>query len=299
VQEFITVFMFIMLFISSAGAEQPAPPTGTGILSGKVLLIQDGKPVPSAVVSLFNVATGPPPDKSAIRRVPEGFVWVRGSGLFKAFLVPGSYNLGVLFRSDQRKKGPPGPDEFFFFPRDEQGDLFQYEVVAGQTTDVGILSRLEPETFPEITNAFVVEGTVYDEQGKPFAGALILVRGDLSTPRPLFISKRTGIDGRYQLKLPIGQQFYLVARENLVDVGRPKSGDFVGSYGGSKPASGQTPAVFSTTGKPVFGIANQVAKGIDITMYKIPDPEEIRKKVLDESEKATAPGSVVSKSPGP
>lgn len=289
--------VLLMVITIATARSAPAPAAAKGFISGKVLLMREGKPVSGAVVSLFNVDTGPAPDQSGIRRVPEGFTRVARTGFFKKSLFPGRYYLGVLFRADPKIKGPPGPDEFFFFPRDDEGKLRQFEVVAGLTTETGDLGVAESEIFPEITNAFVVEGTISDEQGKPFGGVLILVRRNIDSPRPLFISQRTGLDGRYQLKLPPGQKYYLVARENLVDVGRPKPGYFIGTYGGSKPQLGQVSSVFSGS-KTVFGVANQVTKGIDITMYKIPDPEELKKKILEDSKKLTTTGSTTPMTPG-
>ena len=89
-----------------------------------------------------------------------------------------------------------------------------------------------------------------------------------------------------------------MVRENLVNVGRPRPVDFVGTFGGSPPqAAGKSPSVFSG-GKPVTGKENQVLKGIDITMYKIPDPEEVKKRLVDESAKPILPGSSVPQPPG-
>jgi hypothetical protein len=288
---FPTSLLLALVLVGTAGGTQPELPPESGLLAGQVgFETQVDSPRRSAIVSIFNVAGGPPPDDITIRRVPDGLVRVGASGLFRINLPPGRYYLGVLFRRDLEMKGPPTPDEKYFFPRDERGALRQFEVVAGKTSEIGSLSGTEPESTPEIADALVIEGTIADERGKPVAGALIMVRNDLVNPRPLFISKRTKADGRYQLKLPAGGPYYLVVRERLVDVGRPRPGDFVGTYGGSPPrAAGQAPSIFSG-GKPVGGTANQVLKDIDITMYKIPDPEETKKRILQESESPIVPG---------
>ena len=266
-------------------------------LSGRVL--QDGKPFSGGVmVSLFDAMKGSPPDQGSVRRVPKGLMKVDGSGNFRVELAPGKYYLGVVARSDRRRMGPPGPDEEFFFARDKAGELRTFEVFAGQTTETGVLSGSGSESFPEIVNAFTVEGTIYDEQGKPFGGALILVRRDLKVPRPLFISGRTGVDGGYQLKLPAGGPYFLVVRENLVNVGRPAPGNFVGTYGAAKPRSTEIPSIL-TGGRPVAGEVGTVLKGIDIVMYKIPDPEEKKVQFRKQSESPTPPGSVSRQPPRP
>ena len=261
-----------------------------GILKGKVF--QNNKPMPRAIIALFSVTGGNPPDQGSTRRVPDGLIKVEEDGSFMVELVSGKFYLGAVSRSDDRRRmGPPSSDEEFFFARKKDGELRQFEIVGGQINDVGTLSGIMPETFPEIEDYFTVVGTIYNEKGKPFPKALILVRRELRIPRPLFISERTGSDGKYELKLPGGTPYYLVVREDLVNVGRPKPGNFVGIYGGSPPSSGAVPTVFAG-GKVVNGKKGDILKGIDITMYEIPDPEERKKEFQEQSASPTPPGSV-------
>jgi hypothetical protein len=182
-------------------------------------------------------------------------------------------------------------NEKYFFPRDKDNKLVQYDIVEGEILEIDELSGVEPETSTAShRNPLTIEGSIFDEQGKPFGGALILVRSISDSPRPLFISSRTGDDGKYQLKLPAGGPYFLVARTKLVNIGRPKPGDFVGTYGGTSPqAGGKAPSVFSG-GKSVSGGENEVIKGVDIIMYKVPNPEEIKNKLLEQSETPVFPG---------
>lgn len=261
-----------------------------GILKGKVF--QNNKPMPRAIIALFSVAGGNPPDQGSTRRVPDGLIKVEEDGSFMVELVPGKFYLGAVSRSDDRRRmGPPSPDEEFFFARQKDGELRQFEIVGGQITDSGTLRGIMPEFFPEIEDHFTVSGTIYNEKGKPFPKVLVLVRRELTIPRPLFISERTGSDGKFELKLPAGIPYYLVVREDLVNVGRPKPGNFVGIYGGSPPSSGAVPTVFAG-GKVVNGKKGEIIKGIDITMYEIPDPEEKKKEFQVQSSSPTPPGSL-------
>lgn len=292
---FVVVFCFLASVATTVcAADQADLPPGVealkyGVLSGKVL--QDGKPLPFALISVFGVDSGPPPDKGATRRVPEGLIKVRTDGSFRVKLGPGRYYFGVVSREDRSLLGPPATDEPFFFVRDaEGGELRIFEVVEGQDSDIGVLTGSGSESFPDIENYYSVQGTITDKDGKPFEGALILVREQLTIPRPLFISERTGADGKYTLKIPAGQSVFLVVRESLVNVGRPRPGNFVGTYGAKAPGPGQTPTIF-LGGKPVVGEVGTVLTGIDITMYKIPDPEELKKDFQAQSESVTPPGS--------
>lgn len=279
-----TAWLCILMVAGGAVAQQAAEtPPDRGLLTGRIFM--EGKPMPGGIISLFNANTGTLPDQGSSRQVPEVLARIDQTGLFRVMLPPGSYFLGAITRKDRGRKGPPEPDEEFFFARDGEGKLRSFAIVAGKTTEAGILSGDQPESFPEIAEAFTVKGTIYDELGKPFGGALILVRGSLNVPKPLFVTPRTGPDGKYEIKLPAGRSFYLVVRKNLIDVGRPAPGDFVGAYGGTAPLTGNSPAVFSG-GKPVTGKVGEVLTGMDVTMYKIPDPEELKKKYQDQT---TAP----------
>lgn len=268
--------VWLLLFtVGSVGAEQPEVPSGYGILAGQVIM--EGKPIPDATISIFLVGSGPPPDRGSSRRVPDG-LYRAESGRFNIALPPGLYNIGVVSRPDPNRKGPPGEDEKFFFVRDKKGGLREFKVIADRTVDLGRIGGGAPEGFPEIANAFTVEGTVFDEHGKPFSGALVLVRENQQVPRPLFISSRTGSDGKYQLKLPAGPPYYLVARENLAEIGRPVIGSHVGAYVvGSAPVATGAPVI--SGGDPVTGSVGQVLTGMDIIMRKVPNPEEVKEDI--------------------
>lgn len=288
----LTALAVVVLAASGVFAQAWAPPPGNGFISGQVIYEVGGKKtVPRAIISIFNSSREDlAPDNSAIQRVPDGLIRVNPSGQFRIVLPPGAYYLGVLFRSDISRNGPPGPEEVYFFPRDDKGELRIFEVKDGQETLAGELKGREPEKKPDLANPLTVEGTLYDEQGKPFADGLILVRSELANPKPLFISDRTGADGKYRLKLPPGGPYYLVARENLVNVGRPRPGEFVGAYGGKPPqVAGKAPTVFSG-GEPVGGGPDETLTGKDIVMYKIPNPQEVKETLMEQSESPTFPG---------
>lgn len=281
----LTVWLLLMFTGGSGAAESQKMPAGNGLLTGQVMMA--GKPMPNATIAIFVVGNGPPPDLGSSRRVPEGTFRAEG-GRFKIALPPGRYYMGVAARLDPNRKGPPGDDEKFFFVRDKRGELRQFEVVAKKTVKLGRISGTAPESFPEIGNAFLVEGIIYDDEGKPLKGALVLVRGNPAVPRPLFISPRTGADGKYHLTLPADANYYLVVREDLANIGRPVKGTLVGAYvRGSAPDNAKTPML--STGDPVTGSAGQVLKGMDIKMRLVPNPEEVKDGLQKKAETSLSP----------
>jgi hypothetical protein len=74
--------------------------------------------------------------------------------------------------------------------------------------------------------------------------------------KPLFISEKTGKDGRYILRVHQGGNYFLKIR-NSYGGGAMKAGEIMGSYGQEKPM-----AVEVKTGA--------VAKGINITGISFP-----------------------------
>jgi len=68
--------------------------------------------------------------------------------------------------------------------------------------------------------------------------------------RPLFISERTGKDGRYQLRVNQGGSYFIKTR-NSYGGGAIKSGEITGFYGREEP-------------KPVEVTTGSIAKDINI-----------------------------------
>ena len=293
-KSFLLFFLLNSLVVFQAGAAE-----NTGKLSGQ-LLNEAGKPISYGVVSFFDIKNGLPMDQGVVRRIPEQVVRVQGEGMFSARLPAGSYYIGALQRDTGKGPGPPRGGEKFFFALDGKGQLRTFSVNAGQIVDVGGISGTIPKISITEGNYFTAEGKVLYEDGRPFAGALVTIKKNMAAPRPMFISGPTDADGKYSIKLPPGENYYFVALENLHG-GRPLSGDHVGSYGVGSPvpdpqkntanppfAAGRKDAYL--TGRVVAGKPGEVKKGIDITMFKMPDPKEIRSIMLNQAEAQQSPG---------
>ena len=271
-----------------------------GTLSGQVVT-DDSKPVPGGVVSFFNTAKGIPPLIANMHRIPDIVGRMGTDGRFSVKLIPGSYYMGALVITDPgRGPGPPKEGETFYFAKDDKGELRTFTLGTKEVKDVGQVVGALPDTFPVVKNLVTIEGQLLKDDGTPFAGGVVLVKSDMKSQRPDFVSQRTGEDGKYHIQLPPDTPYYLLGRERAV--GRPVPGSYVGTYGsksaisagGALPIGNVRPAQpgsgmpdlpgFSQMEeneepKPLIGKAGAVFKGIDITMFKMPVPGEQREKL--------------------
>jgi hypothetical protein len=223
------------------------------------------------------------------------------AGRFSVKLLPGSYYMGALIITDPgRGPGPPREGEKFYFVKDDKGELRAFTLGTKEEKDVGQVIGALPESFPVVKNLVTIEGSLLKEEGKPFAGGVVLVKSDMNNQRPDFVSQRTGEDGKYRIQLPPDTPYYLLGRERAV--GRPVPGSYVGTYGSNsaisaggalpignvrpaQPASGMPEVIGRDVGpgedlpKPLIGKAGEELKGIDITMFKMPVPGEQRDKL--------------------
>lgn len=214
-----------------ASAEEPR-----GTLTGQ-LLMKGGKPMAGGTVFLFTAA-GPPPAPERYWRVPEEVMTLDSAGRFTMELPPGSYHVGGVKREKEQEIGPPRAGDHFLTSRDEQGEPRAFTVRGGETTDIGSLGEATPfdsAVTGKREGITGIEGTITDPTGKPVAGALAFA---YPTPemsgKPLFVSDRTGADGRYLLRVREGGRYFLKVRD-LYGGGPPAEGAVMGVYGDSVP----------------------------------------------------------------
>ena len=271
-----------------------------GTLSGQVVG-EDGKPVPGGVVSFFDTKKGIPPLFANMHRIPDMVGRMSPDGKFSAKLLPGSYYMGALIITDPgRGPGPPRKGEKFYFVKNDKGKLREFTLAIKEVKDVGQVMGALPDTFPVVKNLVTIEGRLLKNDGTPFVGGTVLVKFDMNSQRPDFVSQRTGEDGGYQLQLPPETPYYLLGRER--SVGRPVPGSYVGTYGsssaisagGALPIGNVRPAQkasgmpdlpgFSVMKqneepRPIIGKAGETLTGIDIMMFKMPVPGEQRQQL--------------------
>lgn len=270
---------------------------GQGGVEG-VFLLPDGKTLSHGIISFFKQGDGPPPEVSDLRRVPDLVTRTDGEGKFKAQLPAGGYYIGALVREVGKGPGPPRPGEKYYFALLEKEKFRVVEVKAGGMLNAGTVQGQVPTKSAALKKAMTLSGVVRHEDGKPFANAWVTVKKNLEAPRPLYISVKTGEDGRYEMKVPPGR-YYVMVRDSL-EGRRPLPGTFMGIYGKKESFSPSAP--FNISGKvgdkppgggpkknqaeavAVEGKDGQVRSGIDVTMYQIPVPEEMRKKFETEAQ---------------
>ncbi len=273
----------VLLFSAHTWAGTPGfMKAGMGTLEGHLYV--NGKVLPNAIVAFFNRKGGPPPVAGSTRRVPDMVTRADGRGNFSVKLLPGWYYMGALIRARGQAPGPPRKGEKFYFIKNDKGRLRAMEVKSRVLTKAGRVEGLKPGAFKEFSKFMTIKGQILGPNGKPVAGALILLMDKLNAPRPRYIAPPSGKVGKFVIKVPPGT-YYLMARKSLLG-GRPRAGSLVGTYGKTSPlkANLKTGGVRAGVGVrggtgtalAVRGKDGEVISGININMFKIPDPEATR-----------------------
>jgi hypothetical protein len=248
----------LMLMVCCAAGVAYAEVAKTGSLIGQVM-IKDGVPMANGVVFFFNSSTGPAPSADKYWRVPDEIIKTEADGKFRAKLEPGTYYVGVIQRKSGENIGPP-KDGDLFLPFHGEGAPKPFVVSNDSVTDMGVVTGALP--FKKTSNQSkegitAIEGKVTDSRGKPIKNAFVFA---FMTPamvgKPLFISERTGKDGKYILRVHQGGEFYLKIR-NTYGGGAMKAGEIMGSYGQDRAV-----AITTKTG--------EIVKGINITGVRFP-----------------------------
>ncbi|CAG0976075.1 hypothetical protein GEOBC_01544 [Geobacteraceae bacterium] len=231
------LILFALAGSISLGAVLAAAEEPRGTLTGR-LLMKGGKPMAGGTVFLFAAEAGPPPAPERYWRVPDEVMTLDSAGRFTMELVPGSYHVGGVKREKEQEIGPPRAGDHFLTSRDEKGEPRPFTVRGGETTDIGSLGEavpFDPALTRKREGTTGIEGTILDAAGKPVAGALVFAypNPDMSG-KPLFVSDRTGADGRYLLRVSEGGRYFLKVRD-VYGGGPPVQGAVMGAYGDGNP----------------------------------------------------------------
>ncbi len=214
----------------------------TPVLSGEITgIVMQSVDIPMAYgkVAVFKRGEGPPPNPSRYLRPPDDRGDIEEDGRFRMTLPVGDYYLTAVKSQDGDLLGPPREDDFIYPGTDslQKGETV-YSIRAGEIVDIGSVQahRFSKKLYVEAEDVTTMEGTVRDQNGKPLPGSVVLAFGTSDVVgKPLFISERTDLDGRYQLRVAKGGTFYLKSRTSLFG-GIPEDGEYIGVYGMVLPA---------------------------------------------------------------
>jgi hypothetical protein len=250
--------ILLFMLLCCTGVPAFAEEAKTGSLSGTVM-IKDGVPMANGVVFVFNSASGPAPSSDKYWRVPDEIVKTDSEGKFVAKLADGTYFIGAIQRKAGEDIGPPQEGDLFL-PFHGDGSPKPHVVANGSATDIGIITGALPFKKSSIKlkdGITAIEGKVTDSRGKPVKNAFVFA---FLTPamvgKPLFVSERTGKDGKYILRVHQGGDYFLKTR-NTYGGGAMKAGEIMGSYGQEKPVA-------------VKAKSGEIVKKINITGIRFP-----------------------------
>jgi hypothetical protein len=249
----VLVWLFVALL---CGASIAAEMKG-GAITGR-LQTKTKAPLNNALVFLFNERSGPPPaPDNRYWRVPDEVTETDIEGRFVIAVPPGNYYLGAIKRLKGKDVGPPTEGDLFVTSVDTKGSAIKYNVT-NDLVDVGTIAEAVPfngEMTSKLTGISAVEGIVQTKEGQPVKGASVFAfTSSTMIGKPVFVSAKTGDDGKYLLRVMGGGTYYLKARESYGG-GPPKIGSMIGNYGEESPV-------------PVPVKAGEVTKGINVNVSR-------------------------------
>lgn len=227
----VSLALLAVVLASAVMAAEQKP----GTIKGK-LALKDGTPLAGGLVFFFNQASGPPPFPEKYWRVPDEIAELNAEGGFSTELLSGIYYLGAIKRLNGRDVGPPSMGDQFLVSRDPAGKPRTFKVGSDTMLDVGTLAEGVPyKKIPSAPGDTGIDGIVLDPDAKPVQGVFVFA---FLTPamvgRPLFVSEKTGSDGRFTLRVAGSGTYYLKVRE-LYGGGPPGKGSIIGGYGAETP----------------------------------------------------------------
>lgn len=187
--------------------------------------------MPGGMVYLYKESATTPfaPDKYRMDPVQAWDIAYDGS--FSFHLPAGTYYLEAVQRSPE--VGPPQKNELRLIGLDEEGKPKPYTVKNGEHLEIGDLSGLKRYEGLRIENIKTgITGMVLDKKNRPVTNTAVFAyaKPDMAG-LALFISDKTGADGRYVLGLAEGGAYYL----KVLDF-TPFPPETFGIHGGAEPA---------------------------------------------------------------
>ena len=221
----------------------PLPDAEAGIESGIVGLVSDaGKAVSGAIVYVY------PDLSSQFKGMGLGMsVPTDQRGYFEMPLPAGTYYLVVRVRKSGGFAGPLQAGDLFGYLPDNPVVLPDGKVTRVHIPLIEVPEKVERYAASMFGNTSIT-GRIVDVSGEPVADTQAMLYDDPTMlNRPLYVSQKTGNDGRFILSFPVGGTYYLAARDQLG--GTPAPGENYGRYQGSPDHS-----VTVSTGKSLENV---------------------------------------------
>ncbi len=179
----------------------------------------------------FFLTSGRMPDPTRFWRTPDHVYSLDKDGKFNVQLPEGNYYV-IAIKKSEKELGPPETGDQFFYFMDSKGPMI-VEIKKGAKIDLGTKQSIPVTFVSQMEGITVIKGVILDEEGKPLSEVFV---GAYDKPvmlgRPNYISYKSDKKGRYELRLPEGGSYYLVARSRLG--GPPVKGEFYGRVGDEK-----------------------------------------------------------------
>lgn len=180
---------------------------GSGSIMGKITT-REGEALAGGYVRFFDLAKGFSPFTHEYWRSADYYFRITDDGSFFATLPEGDYYLmAVKMKNGKKAACPPEEGDFVYPPFD--GVQETYAIKAGETKDLGLISRAVPFKKEWSANGKTgIQGVVLDSHGKPLEGKLVIAFETYPSEKPYFSSdSRTGKDGVYILRVPESGQY--------------------------------------------------------------------------------------------